>query len=53
MSNTLRTPAGGSVNRAKTIQFSFDGKTYQGLEGDTLASALLANGIRVMGRSFK
>jgi sarcosine oxidase subunit alpha len=53
MSKVLRTPAGGSVNRAKTIKFSFDGKTYQGLEGDTLASALLANGVRLMGRSFK
>ena len=53
MSTSLRTPAGGSVNRAKTIRFSFDGKTYNGLEGDTLASALLANGVRVMGRSFK
>ncbi len=44
---------GGLIDRSKTIQFSFDGKTYQGYEGDTLASALLANGVRLMGRSFK
>ncbi|MBV8913707.1 MAG: (2Fe-2S)-binding protein, partial [Acetobacteraceae bacterium] len=36
-----------------TIRFSFDGKTYAGRSGDTLASALLANGVRLMGRSFK
>jgi methylglutamate dehydrogenase subunit C len=36
-----------------TITFSFDGKTYQAREGDTLAAALLANGIGLVGRSFK
>ncbi|MEO1284138.1 MAG: 2Fe-2S iron-sulfur cluster-binding protein [Pseudomonadota bacterium] len=35
------------------LKFTFDGKPYTGMEGDTLASALLANGVRVMGRSFK
>lgn len=45
--------AGGQIDRAKTLNFSFDGKTYQGHPGDTLASALLANGTRLMGRSFK
>ena len=35
------------------LKFTFDGKTYTGMEGDTLASALLANGVRIMGRSFK
>jgi len=37
----------------ETLKFSFDGKTYTGQSGDTLASALLANGVRLMGRSFK
>ena len=41
------------INRAKPVNFSFDGKSYQGFEGDTLASALLANGVTLMGRSFK
>lgn len=45
--------AGGRINRAKPVHFSFDGKTYQGYEGDTLASALLAHGVHLMGRSFK
>jgi sarcosine oxidase subunit alpha len=53
MSAPFRTPAGGQVDRARPIRFSFDGKTYPGLEGDTLASALLANGVHLMGRSFK
>jgi methylglutamate dehydrogenase subunit C len=38
---------------ARPLQFSFDGRTLSGLAGDTLASALLANGVRVAGRSFK
>ena len=37
----------------QTLNFTFDGKQYQGHPGDTLASALLANGVRLMGRSFK
>jgi len=53
VSAPFRTPAGGQVDRARTIAFTFDGRSYQGLEGDTLASALLANGVRLMGRSFK
>ncbi len=44
---------GGLINGAKKLGFTFDGKRYQGFEGDTLASALLANGVRLMGRSFK
>lgn len=44
---------GGTIDRSKTIQFSFDGKKYTGYQGDTLASALLANGVRLVGRSFK
>ncbi|UWP90300.1 sarcosine oxidase subunit alpha family protein [Aliiroseovarius crassostreae] len=45
--------SGGLINRSATLNFSFDGKSYQGYAGDTLASALLANGVRLMGRSFK
>jgi methylglutamate dehydrogenase subunit C len=45
--------AGGLIDRSKTLNFSFDGKAYTGHDGDTLASALLANGVRLMGRSFK
>ena len=45
--------SGGLIDRSATISFSFDGKSYQGHAGDTLASALLANGVRLMGRSFK
>jgi methylglutamate dehydrogenase subunit C len=45
--------SGGLVDRTTALDFSFDGKRYQGVAGDTLASALLANGVRLMGRSFK
>ena len=41
------------IDIKKPVSFRFDGKTYQGFAGDTLASALLANGIHLMGRSFK
>jgi hypothetical protein len=44
---------GGQIDRSKTLRFTFDGTSYQGHPGDTLASALLANGVRLMGRSFK
>ncbi|MDU9005265.1 sarcosine oxidase subunit alpha family protein [Sedimentitalea todarodis] len=44
---------GGQINTGRTLDFTFDGKRYQGYPGDTLASALLANGVRLMGRSFK
>ncbi|MEZ5911047.1 MAG: sarcosine oxidase subunit alpha family protein [Paracoccaceae bacterium] len=45
--------SGGLIDRTQTLDFRFDGKSYQGHPGDTLASALLANGVRLMGRSFK
>ncbi|ESR24496.1 sarcosine oxidase subunit alpha family protein [Lutibaculum baratangense] len=45
--------AGGLVERSRTLAFTFDGKAYIGHEGDTLASALLANGVKLVGRSFK
>ena len=53
MSLTLRAKRSGRVDRTKPLSFTFDGKTYRGFEGDTLASALLANGVHLMGRSFK
>ncbi len=48
-----RLDTGGRVDRSRSVTFSFDGKQYQGLAGDTLASALLANGVMLFGRSFK
>ncbi|MCZ4351222.1 2Fe-2S iron-sulfur cluster-binding protein [Roseovarius aestuarii] len=48
-----RTSLGALIDRSQPLSFSFDGRQYQGYKGDTLASALLANGVRVMGRSFK
>jgi len=45
--------SGGLIDRSQTLSFTFDGKRYRGHGGDTLASALLANGVRLMGRSFK
>jgi len=45
--------AGGQIDRSQTWRFTFDGLPYSGHPGDTLASALLANGVRLMGRSFK
>ncbi|TMF22233.1 MAG: ferredoxin [Chloroflexi bacterium] len=46
-----RLPEGGRIDRSRPIRFAFDGHTYQGFAGDTLASALLANDIRVVARS--
>ncbi|MFG1425846.1 sarcosine oxidase subunit alpha family protein [Roseixanthobacter glucoisosaccharinicivorans] len=48
-----RLSSGGLIDRAKPLSFTFDGKPYTGLAGDTLASALLANDVRLVGRSFK
>ena len=45
--------AGGLIDRSQTLDFTFDGKSFKGHPGDTLASALLANGMRLVGRSFK
>ncbi|HTR15506.1 MAG TPA: sarcosine oxidase subunit alpha family protein [Acetobacteraceae bacterium] len=52
-SQRFRLPAGGLIDRSQRLAFSFDGKHYEGHAGDTLASALLANGVRLVGRSFK
>jgi len=49
----LRLTAGGRIDRTRRLEFSFDGRTYRGYAGDTLASALLAGGVHLMGRSFK
>ena len=44
---------GGLIDRATSLRFSFDGRSYVGHPGDTLASALIANGVSLVGRSFK
>ncbi|MCK6451998.1 MAG: sarcosine oxidase subunit alpha family protein [Alphaproteobacteria bacterium] len=49
----LRRPEGGRIDRARAMRFVFDGAGYSGYAGDTLASALLANGVRLVARSFK
>lgn len=48
-----RIPGGGLIDRTRPLSFTFDGKSYSGFEGDTLASALVANDVRLVGRSFK
>ncbi len=48
-----RLAAGGRIDRSKPIKFKFNGKTLDAFKGDTLASALMANGVDVVGRSFK
>ena len=49
----MRLPDKGLIDRTKPVSFTFDGKSYSGFQGDSLASALLANGVILMGRSFK
>src|SRR5699024_32146 len=53
MTQSHRLASGGRINRDRPLSFTFNGKRYQGYEGDTLASALIANGVSVIGRSFK
>ncbi len=53
MAGRMRLPQGGLVDRSDTRTFTLNGKSYKGLAGDSLASALLANGIHLVGRSFK
>src|SRR5690349_10542296 len=48
-----RLSSGGLIDRKRRLHFSFDGRTYSGYAGDTLASALLGNGVKLLGRSFK
>lgn len=49
----FRTQAGGAIDRDANLSFIFDGRTYVGHPGDTLASALIANGVKLVARSFK
>ena len=51
--STRLTTGGRLLNKSKQVTFSFNGKQFTGFEGDTLASALLANDQMLMGRSFK
>lgn len=53
MSQVNRLTHGGRIDRRQPLTFTFNGQRYQGFVGDTLASALLANGVDVIGRSFK
>jgi sarcosine oxidase subunit alpha len=53
MTNKFRTASGGRIDRSQPIAFEFDGKQLTGYRGDTVASALLANGVHLVGRSFK
>lgn len=48
-----RLATGGLIDRSRALDFSFDGKAFRGFEGDTLASALIANDVQLVGRSFK
>ena len=50
---TSRLSAGGRIDRSQPVTFTFDGVSYTGFAGDTLASALLANDVHLVGRSFK
>ncbi|MFF6519265.1 FAD-dependent oxidoreductase [Pseudomonas aeruginosa] len=53
MSQINRLSSGGRIDRNRPLTFSFNGQHYQGYAGDTLAAALLANGVDIVGRSFK
>ena len=53
MSQRLAAPAGSWIDRSRPLAFTFNGRAFSGFGGDTLASALLANGVRLLGRSFK
>ena len=53
MSDAIRNFKAKAINSEKPISFSFDGRSYTGYQGDTLASALLANDVKLVGRGFK
>jgi methylglutamate dehydrogenase subunit C len=53
VSGSLRLPKGGLIDRSAPLPFTLDGRNFSGFAGDTLASALLASGQRLIGRSFK
>ena len=48
-----RNNAGTTIDRSRRVNFTWAGRSYEGFGGDTLASALLANGVSIVGRSFK
>ncbi len=52
-SQPSRLSTGGRIDRSEPLSFTFNGREYEGYAGDTLASALLANGVHLVGRSFK
>ena len=53
MTQRNRLATGGRIDRQRSIGFTFNNKSYEGYQGDTVASALLANGVSLVGRSFK
>ena len=53
MTDRLSPQPGEWIDRDRTVGFRFEGRDYTGFAGDTLSSALWANGVRVLGRSFK
>ena len=53
MTKNLRVKTGKIIDETYRVSFKFNGKTYYGFQGDTLASALLANDVHLVGRSFK
>ena len=53
MTQAWRAGSSGAIDRAAPLTFSFNGNAYRGYRGDTLASALLANGVHLVGRSWK
>ena len=50
MTSPFRLPSGGRIDRARPLSFTFDGVRYGGFQGDTLASALIASGVHLVGR---
>ena len=52
MSGMRLQDGGNSIDRGQPLRFSFDGRPMSGFAGDSVASALLANGVSVVGRSF-
>ena len=53
MTSRIAKKRGEWINRDKPLTFEYEGQQFKGYEGDTISSALWANGIKVLGRSFK
>src|SRR5262249_25604342 len=53
MTDRLPPQPGECIDRSRTLRFTFEGRSYTGFAGDTITSALLANGVRLLGRGFK